>query len=259
MSVDPSGNIVVGDGNGVDFVNEQASGSLNLYGQSIPAQSSVVIAGSWGGGTDCSVGSHQCPGVVALLPESGALRRQFRQRLLLRQRERRFQRRRLRLGPPGAVGHPRRPQCHRGQRLQARRQRWHHGHVERHGRGRRQCGRHQPDDRRRRRQRRLGRERCPTGTSPALQVLAESTATFYGVSMTAGDVYTVAGGPSNLLATLSGPSSLTNIGSGNLYFTDGAASSANLDEFSGAPTAPIAVPVVSSVSPNAGPLGGTTG
>ena len=37
MSVDPSGNIVVGDGDGVDFVNEQASGSLTLYGQSIPA------------------------------------------------------------------------------------------------------------------------------------------------------------------------------------------------------------------------------
>ena len=94
------------------------------------------------------------------------------------------------------------------------------------------------------------------GTSPALQVLAESTATYYGVSMTAGDVYTVAGGPSNTLATLSGPSSLTNIGSGNLYFTDGAASSANLDEFSGAPT--TGVPVVSSVSPNTGPAAGST-
>ena len=43
------------------------------------------------------------------------------------------------------------------------------------------------------------------GTSPALQVLAESTATYYGVSMTAGDVYTVAGGPSNTLATLEWP------------------------------------------------------
>ena len=29
MSVDPTGNIVVGDGDGVEFVNEQASGSLN--------------------------------------------------------------------------------------------------------------------------------------------------------------------------------------------------------------------------------------
>ena len=83
-----------------------------------------------------------------------------------------------------------------------------------------------------------------TGTSPALQVLAESSATYYGVAMTAGDIYTVAGGPSHTLATLSGPTSLINIGSGNLYFTDGSASSANLDEFSGAPTA---VPVVSSI------------
>ena len=98
-----------------------------------------------------------------------------------------------------------------------------------------------------------------TGTSPALQVLAESTATYYGVAMTAGDIYTVAGGPSNLLATLSGPTSVLNAGSGNLLFTDGSASSANLDEFSGAPTGASLVPVVSSVSPSAGPLGGTTG
>ena len=98
-----------------------------------------------------------------------------------------------------------------------------------------------------------------TGTSPALQVLAESTATYYGVSMTAGDIYTVAGGPSNMLATLSGPTSLLNVGSGNLYFTDGSASSANLDEFSGAPTGPSLVPTVTGVSPTAGPLGGTTG
>ena len=46
MSVDPTGNIVVGDGNGLEFVNEQASGSLTLYGQSIPAQSAAVIAGN---------------------------------------------------------------------------------------------------------------------------------------------------------------------------------------------------------------------
>ena len=56
MSVDPTGNIVVGDGDGVIFVNEQASGGpddpLNLYGQSIPAQSAAVIAGNSQGGTD---------------------------------------------------------------------------------------------------------------------------------------------------------------------------------------------------------------
>ena len=75
-----------------------------------------------------------------------------------------------------------------------------------------------------------------TGTSPALQILAESTGTYYGVSMTAGDIYTVAGGPSHTLATLSGPTSIINSGSGNLLFTDGSTSSANLDQFSGAPT-----------------------
>ena len=145
-------------------------------------------------------------------------------------------------------------QRHRGQRLQARRQRWHHGDVERHGRGRRQRGRHQPDDRRRRRKRRLGRERSEPAPARPSRSWRRATATYYGVSMTAGDVYTVAGGPSNTLATLSGPTSLLNIGSGNLLFTDGAASSANLDEFSGAPRPPV--PVVSSVSPNAGPVGG---
>ena len=57
MSVDSTGNIVVGDGDGVDFVNEQASGSLSLYGQSIPAQSAAVIAGTAQGGTDCAAGA----------------------------------------------------------------------------------------------------------------------------------------------------------------------------------------------------------
>ena len=61
MSVDPSGNIVVGDGDGVDFVNEQATGSLTLYGQSIPAQSSAVIAGTAEGGTDCAAGATNDP------------------------------------------------------------------------------------------------------------------------------------------------------------------------------------------------------
>ena len=61
MSVDPSGNIVVGNGDGVDFVNEQASGSLSLYGQTIAAQSSSVIAGTAEGGTDCSSGATSDP------------------------------------------------------------------------------------------------------------------------------------------------------------------------------------------------------
>ena len=61
MSVDPSGNIVVGNGDGVEFVNEQTSGSLSLYGQSIPAQSSAVIAGTAQGGTDCAAGATSDP------------------------------------------------------------------------------------------------------------------------------------------------------------------------------------------------------
>ena len=61
MSVDPTGNIVVGDADGLEFVNEQATGSLTLYGQSIPAQSSAVIAGTAQGGTDCTVGATSDP------------------------------------------------------------------------------------------------------------------------------------------------------------------------------------------------------
>ena len=87
MSVDPTGNIVVGNGDGVDFVNEQTSGSLSLYGQSIPAQSSAVIAGTAQGGTDCTAGATSDPASSELLPEPSALRRQLGQRLPLRQRE----------------------------------------------------------------------------------------------------------------------------------------------------------------------------
>ena len=65
MSVDPSGNIVVGDGDGVVFINEQAVGGpddpLTLYGLSIPAQSAAVIAGTAEGGTDCSTGATSDP------------------------------------------------------------------------------------------------------------------------------------------------------------------------------------------------------
>ena len=87
MSVDPSGNIVVGDGDGVDFVNEQTSGSLTLYGQSIPAQSSAVIAGTAEGGTDCAAGATSDPASSQYFQSRGALHRQFRQRLPLRQRK----------------------------------------------------------------------------------------------------------------------------------------------------------------------------
>jgi hypothetical protein len=74
------------------------------------------------------------------------------------------------------------------------------------------------------------------GNSPAIQVLAEVTGTYYGTAMTAGDVYTVAGGSTPVLAALSGPTSVLSEANGNLLFTDGAASSANLDELSGVPT-----------------------
>ena len=57
MSVDPNGNIVVGDGDGAYFVNVQTSGSLSLYGLTIPHHSAKVVAGNAQGGTDCSAGA----------------------------------------------------------------------------------------------------------------------------------------------------------------------------------------------------------
>jgi hypothetical protein len=60
-----------------------------------------------------------------------------------------------------------------------------------------------------------------------IRVVASSTATFYGVAMTTGDIYTVAGGgnstSSNVPATtaqLSGPTGVTLDGNGNLILTD---------------------------------------
>ena len=258
MSVDSSGNIVVGNGIGVDFVNE-TSGSLNLYGKSIAAQSSVIIAGSLRGVTDCSSGAASAS-ASSLYFQSPAPFVDSSDNVYLSDNE---------SGGSNGGGCdwvlPAQSGTLDGLSVTAGNAYKLAGDggttatsngtagVDANVSGTSQMTLDGAGNVV------LAVSGAQPGTSPALQVLAESTATYYGVSMTAGDVYTVAGGPSNTLATLSGPSSLTNIGSGNLYFTDGAASSANLDEFSGAPTAPIAVPVVSSVSPNAGPLGGTTG
>ena len=258
MSVDSSGNIVVGNGIGVDFVNE-TSGSLNLYGKSIAAQSSVIIAGSLRGVTDCSSGAASAS-ASSLYFQSPAPFVDSSDNVYLSDNE---------SGGSNGGGCdwvlPAQSGTLDGLSVTAGSAYKLAGNggttatsngtagVDANVSGTSQMTVDGAGNVV------LAVSGAQAGTSPALQVLAESTATYYGVSMTAGDVYTVAGGPSNTLATLSGPSSLTNIGSGNLYFTDGAASSANLDEFSGAPTAPIAVPVVSSVSPNAGPLGGTTG
>ena len=258
MSVDPSGNIVVGDGNGAIFVNEQASGSLTLYGQSIPAQSAAVIAGNAEGGADCAVGPTNDP-ATSLYFESPAPFVDSSDNVYFSDND---------SGPDYGcdwvlpaqsgtldgmsvtVGNVYKLAGNGGTTATADGTAGVDANV-------------------------AGTSQMTVdgagnvvlavsgatgdGNSPALQVLAESTATYYGVAMTAGDIYTVAGGPSNLLATLSGPTSLLNVGSGNLYFTDGAASSANLDEFSGAPTGPSLIPTVTGVTPTSGPtVGGTS-
>ena len=255
MSVDPSGNIVVGNGDGLDFINEQASGSLNLYGQTIAAQSSSVIAGTAEGGTDCAPGATNDP-ALSLYFQSPAPYVDTSDNVYLSDNE---------------VGGTEGGGCDwvlaaqsgtlDGLSVTA-------GNVYKlAGNG----GTTATTDGTAGIQSNvagtsqmaldgagnvvLAVSGAQSGTSPALRVLAESSGTYYGVAMTAGDLYTVAGGPSNTLATLSGPTSLISIGSGDLLFTDGSASSANLDQFSGAPGN---VPIVSGISPTAGPVAGGT-
>ena len=105
------------------------------------------------------------------------------------------------------------------------------------------------------------------GTLPALQVVAESNGTYYGQAMTAGDIYTIAGGsasgttiPGDASAFgLAGPTSLASDGLGNVFMTDGATASANLYEVTGGPTGPAAQPpTVTSISPTSGPQAGGT-
>ncbi len=256
MSVDSTGNIVVGDGSGVEFVNEQASGSLTLYGQSIPAQSAAVIAGNAEGGTDCAPGATS-DSASSQYFQSAAPFVDSSDNVYFSDNE---------AGPASGCDWvlPAQTGTLDGLSVTA-------GNVYKlAGNG----GTTATTDGTAGVSANvagtsemtldsagnvvLAVSGAATGTSPALQVLAESSATYYGVAMTAGDIYTVAGGPSHLLATLSGPTSLLNNGGGNLLFTDGAASSANLDEFSGAPTGASLVPVVSGVSPANGPTAGGT-
>src|ERR1700677_302669 len=234
MSVDPNGNIVVGDGNGLEFVNEQASGSLSLYGQSIPAQSAGVIAGDSMGGSDCAAGATNDPASSQYFqsPEPFI---DSADNVYFSDNE---------AGPQSGCDWvlPAQSGTLDGMSVTAGNVYKLAGNggttattsgtagVQSNVAGTSQMALDGAGNVV------LAVSGAATGTSPALQVLAESTATYYGVAMTAGDLYTVAGGSSHLLATLSGPTSLINIGSGNLYFTDGSASSANLDEFSGAPT-----------------------
>jgi hypothetical protein len=98
------------------------------------------------------------------------------------------------------------------------------------------------------------------GTTPSLRILAASSCASscaYGLAATtAGDMYTIATGlTSPSVVAFAGPTSILSDGSGDLFFTDGPTAFANLDELTGGPAA---VPVVTGISPNAGPLGGGT-
>jgi hypothetical protein len=248
MSVDSTGNIVVGNGDGVDFINEQASTTLSLYGQSIPAQTSAVIAGNTQGGTDCSSGAASAS-ASSLFFQSSEPTIDSADNVYLSDNE---------AGGPDGGGCdwvlPAQSGTIDGLSVTAGNVYKLAGNggttattdgtagVNANVSGTSQMALDNAGNVV------LAVSGAAPGTSPALQVLAESTATYYGVAMTAGDIYTVAGGPSNTAATLSGPTSILNSGSGNLLFTDGSASSANLDEFSGAPTAPAAPPAGGAIT-----------
>ena len=258
LSVDATGNIAVGDGDGVIFVNEQSSGSLSLYGLSIAHQSAAVIAGTAQGGTDCAPGATSDP-ANSLYFQSAAPTFDGSDNVYLSDNE---------MGGSNGGGcdwvEPAQSGTLDGLSVTA-------GHVYKlAGNG----GTTATADGTAGVQSNVAGTSEMTldsagnvvlavqsgagfGTSPAVQVLAESTGTYYGTSMTAGDLYTVAGGSSNKLATLSGPSSVLNAGGGNLLFTDGSATSANLDELSGGPTG-AAAPTVTAVSPSSGPTAGGT-
>jgi hypothetical protein len=255
MSVDATGNIVVGIGFGVDFVNE-SSGSLSLYGRTIPSHSAAVISGNTTGGTDCNAGPASDP-ANSLYFQFAAPTVDASDNVYYADNE---------FGGSAGGGCAWVEPAHTGTLL---------GMAVTAGNVYKLAGNG-------------GTSATPDGTpginanvngtsemtldaagnvvlavqsgsdpaygnSPAIQVLAESTGTFYGTAMTAGDIYTVAGGPTNKLATLSGPTSILNAGSGNLLFTDGLPTSANLDQLS-----VVSGPIVTSVSPNTGPLGGGT-
>ena len=188
MSVDGSGNIVVGDGDGVDFVNEQSTGSLSLYGLTIPHQSSAVLAGTAQGGSDCAAGATSDP-ASTLFFQSAAPFFDGSDNVYFSDNENGINGGGCVWVLPAQSG-TLDGLRHGWQRLQARRQRRQHADDRRHGRGPVQRGRHHPDDGRLGRQRRPGRpEWSEFGTSPAILVLAETTGTYYGVHDRGGRLY----------------------------------------------------------------------
>ena len=206
MSVDPSGNIVVGDGDGVDFVNEQASGSLTLYGQSIPAQSSVGDRRDRGGSPTASSGppvtrrrrsTSRVPSPSSTVPTTSTSPT-TRAAVPTRRCDWVLPAQSGTLdGLSVTAGNVYKLAGNGGTTATSDGT----AGVDANVAGTSQMALDVAGNVV------LAVSGAAPGTSPALQVLAESTGTYYGVSMTAGDIYTVAGGPSNLLATLSGPSS----------------------------------------------------
>ncbi len=256
MSVDASGNIVVGNGDGVYFVNEQTSGSLNLYGQTIPFQSAAVVAGTAQGVTDCTSGPANAP-ADSLFFQSPAPTIDSSDNIYFSDNEK---------GSTHGAGCawvlPAQSGNLYGMNVTAGNAYKLAGNgsttttadgtaaVQANVGGTSQLTVDPAGNVLLAVQSALG-----SGTSPSLQIIAASTCASscaYGLTATtAGAVYTIAGGPTNIGATLGGPTSILSDGTGNLYFTDGLTPNGNLDELTGGPAA---LPVVTGVSPNAGPL-----
>ena len=256
MSVDSSGDIVVGDVFGVQFVNEHTSASVSAYGTSIPPLSSVAIAGNARGGNDCT-------STTTASALANSLRFQNAAPFIDASGNVYFSDNEGGTGTGCAWVEPAHSGSLDGMSVTA-------GKVYKiAGNG----GTSATADGIPANTANVAGTSQETvdpagnivlavqsgtsfGSSPAIQVVAESSGTYYGVAMTAGDIYTIAGGPTNKLATLTGPTSvLSDNGTGDLFFTDGATASANLDEITGGQTP---VPVVSSVNPNSGSATGGT-
>jgi len=87
-------------------------------------------------------------------------------------------------------------------------------------------------------------------------VVANSSETFYGQTMAAGDLYPIAGGPGHLLQTFKSPNTIGADNTGDLYLVYSTGSATHiLYEVTGGP---VGLPTVATVSPKAGPTTGNT-
>jgi hypothetical protein len=84
-------------------------------------------------------------------------------------------------------------------------------------------------------------------------VIANSSGTYYGQNMTAGDFYTIAGSAAHTLGKFHSPDSIGSDSTGNLWITD--ANTHTLYELTGGPTQPYRAPTATTTSLTTSPSG----